>query len=207
MSARPDPHFPGIAVLVSGGGRSLENLAGIAARGELPGRIALVLSNTPKAFAIERAARLGIPSVVIDPERRLSPEEFSRDAFAAIESFGCEVAVMAGFLRLLRIPERWLGRVLNIHPALLPAFPGTHAQKQAFDYGVKVSGCTVHFVDAGTDTGPIIAQTAVPVLPTDDEEALRTRILAEEHRLLPRVVRALAEGRVTVEGRRVRGEI
>jgi phosphoribosylglycinamide formyltransferase-1 len=94
--------------------------------------------------------------------------------------------------------------VVNIHPALLPSFPGVHAQKQALDYGVKLSGCTVHFVDAGTDTGPIIAQAAVPVLPDDDEDRLRDRILAEEHRLLPAVVRAIAAGQVTVEGRRVR---
>jgi phosphoribosylglycinamide formyltransferase-1 len=113
--------------------------------------------------------------------------------------------VLAGFMRLLTpaFLAAFPQRVVNIHPALLPAFPGTHAQRQAFAYGVKVSGCTVHFVDSGTDTGPIIAQAVVPVLDGDDEESLRGRILVEEHRLLPSVVRAIAEGRVTVDGRRV----
>jgi phosphoribosylglycinamide formyltransferase-1 len=114
--------------------------------------------------------------------------------------------VLAGFMRVLTpaFLDAFPHRVVNIHPALLPSFPGVHGQKQALDYGVKLSGCTVHFVDAGTDTGPIIAQAAVPVLPDDDEDHLRDRILAEEHRLLPAVVRAVAAGRVTVEGRRVR---
>jgi phosphoribosylglycinamide formyltransferase-1 len=117
-----------------------------------------------------------------------------------------ELVVLAGFMRLLTpvFLAAFPHRVVNIHPALLPAFPGTHAQKQALGYGVKVAGCTVHFVDGGTDTGPIIAQAAVPVLETDDEESLRARILIEEHRLLPAAVRAVAEGRVTVEGRQVR---
>jgi phosphoribosylglycinamide formyltransferase-1 len=114
--------------------------------------------------------------------------------------------VLAGFMRLLTpvFLDAFPQRVINIHPALLPSFPGTHAQRQAFDYGVRFSGCTVHFVDAATDGGPVIAQAVVPVLESDDEEALRVRILAEEHRLLPAVVRAIAQGRVTVDGRRVR---
>lgn len=194
MSAREDAGLPRIAVLVSGGGRSLENLAGIAARGEIPGRIALVLSNTPKAFAIERAARLGIPSVVIDPERRLPPEEFSRDAFAAIESFGCEVAVMAGFLRLLRIPERWLGRVLNIHPALLPAFGGKgyygdRVHEAVLASGVRETGCTVHYVDNEYDHGPVLLQRRIEVREDDTVQSLAARVFEEEKLALPEALR------------------
>jgi len=183
-----------IAVLVSGGGRSLENLAGIAARGEIPGRIALVLSNTPKALALERAARLGIPSVVIDPEWRLSPEEFSRDAFAAIESFGCEVAVMAGFLRLLRIPERWIGRVLNIHPALLPAFGGKgyygdRVHEAVLASGVRETGCTVHYVDNEYDHGPVLLQRRIEVREDDTVPSLAARVFEEEKLALPEALR------------------
>ena len=194
MSARQDPEAPGIAVLVSGGGRSLENLAGAIARGEVGGRLALVLSSTPKAFALERAARLGIPAVVVDPERKLSPAEFSRDAFAAIESFGCEVAVMAGFLRLLEIPDRWLGRVLNIHPALLPAFGGkgfygdrVHAAVLAS--GARETGCTVHYVDNEYDHGPVLLQRRIEVRPDDTVETLAARVFEEEKLALPEALR------------------
>lgn len=196
MSAREDRDArgaPGIAVLVSGGGRSLENLAGAIARGEVAGKLALVLSSTPKAFALERAGRLGIPAVVIDPERRLSPEEFSRDAFAAIESGGCDVAVMAGFLRLLKIPERWRGRVLNIHPALLPAFGGkgfygdrVHAAVLAS--GVGETGCTVHYVDNEYDHGPVILQRRIEVRPEDTVETLAARVFEEEKIALPQAL-------------------
>ena len=194
MSGPRDSDAPGIAVLVSGGGRSLENLAAAIAAGNLPGRLALVLSNTPKAFALERARRLEIPAVVIDPERKLTPEEFSRDAFAAIESFGCEVAVMAGFLRLLRIPERWLGRVLNIHPALLPAFGGkgyygdrVHAAVLAS--GVAETGCTVHYVDNEYDHGPVLLQRRIGVRPDDTVETLAARVFEEEKIALPEALR------------------
>lgn len=185
---------PGIAVLVSGGGRSLENLAGAIARGEVPGRLALVLSNTPKAFALERAKRLELPAVVIDPERKLSPDEFSRDAFAAIESFGCEVAVMAGFLRLLRIPERWLGRVLNIHPALLPAFGGKgfygdRVHRAVLENGAKETGCTVHYVDNEYDHGPVLLQRRIEVREGDTVETLSARVFEEEKIALPEALR------------------
>ena len=183
-----------IAVLVSGGGRSLENLAGAIARGDVSGRIALVLSNTPKAFALERARRLEIPAVVIDPERKLNPEEFSRDAFAAIESFECDVAVMAGFLRLLRIPERWLGRVMNIHPALLPAFGGKgyygdRVHEAVLASGVKETGCTVHYVDNVYDHGPVILQRRIDVRPDDTVASLSARVFEEEKLALPEALR------------------
>jgi len=188
-----------IAVLVSGGGRSLENLAQVIARGELPGRIALVLSTTAKALALERAARLRIPSVVIDPERRRSPEEYSRDAFAAIENAGCDLAVMAGFLRLLPVPKAWAGRVLNIHPALLPAFGGKgfygdRVHRAVLESGAKETGCTVHYVDNEYDHGPILLQRRVPVLPNDTIEVLAARVFEEEKIALPQALRMHLSG-------------
>jgi phosphoribosylglycinamide formyltransferase-1 len=195
-----------VGVLASGGGTNLQALIDAAGRGELgPARLVVVLANVEGCGALARAEQAGIPSAAIDHKAFATRAEFDRALLARLREHGVELVVLAGFMRLLT-PEflrAFPHRVVNIHPALLPAFPGVHVQKKAFDYGVKVTGCTVHFVDEGTDTGPIIAQTAVPVLEGDDAESLRLRILAEEHRLFPAVVRALAEGRVTVEGRRV----
>jgi len=196
-----------VGVLASGSGTNLQALIAAAARAELgPARLAVVGVNVAGCGALERAAHAGIPTFVLNHKAFASREGFDAALVESLRQHGVELVVLAGFMRLLTpsFLAAFPHRVVNIHPALLPMFPGVHAQKQAFDHGVKVSGCTVHFVDTGTDTGPIIAQTAVPVLDTDDEEALRTRILAEEHRLLPAAVRAVAEGRVTVEGRRVR---
>jgi phosphoribosylglycinamide formyltransferase-1 len=162
--------------------------------------------NVPGCRALDRAQAAQIPTFVIDHRAFAAREEFDRALLAALDRYQVDLIVLAGFMRLLG-PEflaRHGGRVINIHPALLPAFPGVHAQRQAASYGVKLSGCTVHFVEAGVDSGPVIAQAAVPVRDDDDDAALAQRILAEEHRLLPSVVRALAEGRVIAEGRRVR---
>ena len=195
-----------IAVLASGNGSNLQALLDAGARGELgPAEIAVVGVNVPGCGALERAAAAGVPSFVIDHRRFAARAEFDRALIAELRARATDLVVLAGFMRLLT-PELLAAfprRVINVHPALLPAFPGLHAQAQAFRSGVKLAGCTVHFVDEGTDSGPIIAQSAVPVLDDDDEESLRLRILAEEHRLLPAVVRALAEGRVSGEGRRV----
>ena len=194
-------------VLASGGGTNLQSLIDHWQQGALaPAELTVVGANLAAAFALERAAAAGIPTFVLSHKSFASREDFDRALVAELRSRGVELVVLAGFMRVLTpaFLDAFPHRVINIHPALLPAFPGTHAQKQALDYGVKLSGCTVHFVDAGTDTGPIIAQAAVPVLPDDDEDDLRDRILAEEHRLLPAVVRAVAAGQVTVEGRRVR---
>jgi phosphoribosylglycinamide formyltransferase-1 len=196
-----------VGVLASGSGTNLQALIAAAARGDLgPARIAAVGVNVPGCGALDRARQAGLPTFVVDHKAFASREAFDAALIETLRQHGVELVVLAGFMRLLT--PAFLGafphRIVNIHPALLPAFPGTHSQKQAFDYGVKIAGCTVHFVDTGTDTGPIIAQAVVPVLETDDEESLRARILTEEHRLLPAAVRAVAEGRVTVEGRRVR---
>jgi formyltetrahydrofolate-dependent phosphoribosylglycinamide formyltransferase len=186
---------PRIAVFVSGGGRSLENLADKIRARELEVELALVVSNAPQAFALERAKRLGIPSVVVDPERQLTPAEFSREAFAAADAARADLVVLAGFLRLLSIPETWLGRVLNIHPALLPAFGGkgfygdkVHAAVLAS--GATESGCSVHYVTNEYDKGPIVLQRKVPVLPGDDVHSLATRVFEAEKLALPEAIRA-----------------
>jgi phosphoribosylglycinamide formyltransferase-1 len=190
-----------LGVLVSGSGTNLQAILDAIAMGTLDARVAVVVSNVAGAGALGRAEKAGVPTVVID--HRAFPDRPSFDAALALElrTRGVEYVVLAGFMRL--VTPTLLGafpmRVLNVHPALLPAFPGVDAQAQALRYGVRVSGCTVHFVDAGTDTGPIVAQATVPVLEGDDEDALRARILEKEHELLPRVLQWCAEGRVTVE--------
>jgi phosphoribosylglycinamide formyltransferase-1 len=196
-----------VGVLASGSGTNLQALIAAAARDELgPARLATVGVNVPGCGALARAEQAGIATFVLDHKAFASREGFDAALVETLRQHQVELVVLAGFMRLLTpvFLAAFPQRVVNIHPALLPAFPGVHAQKQAFDYGVKVSGCTVHFVDSGTDTGPIIAQTVVPVADSDDEESLRAKILVEEHRMLPAVVRAVAEGRVAVDGRRVR---
>jgi phosphoribosylglycinamide formyltransferase-1 len=193
-------------VLASGGGTNLQALIDTWQRGALaPAELAVVGVNVAGAQALDRAEKADIPTFVLSHRSFASREDFDRALAAELRGRGVELVVLAGFMRVLTpaFLDVFPHRVINIHPALLPAFPGVHAQRQAFEYGVKISGCTVHFVDAGTDTGPIIAQAAVPVLSGDDEESLQKRILAEEHRLLPAVVRAVAAGRVGVQGRRV----
>jgi phosphoribosylglycinamide formyltransferase-1 len=196
-----------VAVLASGSGTNLQALIDSAARGELgPARLAVVGVNVPDCRALARAQAANLATFVIDHRQYAVRDEFDRALVAAMEPYQINLVVLAGFMRLLgpSFLGRYGGRVINVHPALLPAFPGVHAQRQAAAYGVKVSGCTVHFVEAGVDSGPVIAQAAVPVRDNDDEASLAARILVEEHRLLPFVVRAVAEGRVTADGRRVR---
>ncbi len=165
-----------------------------------------MVSNVPTAFALERARRAGVRAVALDHKGFASRVDFEQALREELRRSGVEWVCLAGFMRLLSADFllEYPGRVLNIHPALLPAFPGLHAQRQALEKGVKIAGCTVHFVDAGTDTGPIIAQAAVPVLPGDDEASLSARILAEEHRLYPLAVRLAVTGKVRLEGTRTR---
>jgi phosphoribosylglycinamide formyltransferase-1 len=194
-------------VLASGSGTNLQALIDVwKDRALAPAELVVVGANIAGCLALERAQKAGIETFVLSHKAFATREDFDRALVTELRSRGVELVVLAGFMRVLTgaFLDAFPLRVINIHPALLPAFPGVHAQKQAFDYGVKLAGCTVHFVDKGTDTGPIIAQAAVPVLPGDDEESLGKRILGEEHRLLPAVVRAVAGGRVSVEGRRVR---
>jgi phosphoribosylglycinamide formyltransferase-1 len=193
-------------VLASGSGTNLQALIDAWKAGSLgPAELVVVGANIAGCLALERAQKTGIETFVLSHKAFATREDFDRGLVEELRKRGVELVVLAGFMRVLTgaFLDAFPLRVINIHPALLPAFPGVHAQKQAIDYGVKLAGCTVHFVDKGTDTGPIIAQAAVPVLPGDDEDSLGKRILGEEHRLLPAVVRAVASGQVSVEGRRV----
>lgn len=197
-----------LGVLVSGGGTNLQAIIDRCADGSIDAEIALVLCNNPLAGALERARRAGVPSIVIDNREYPSREEFDQAMVEALREAEVELVVLAGFMRLISAPflQAFPGRVMNIHPALLPAFPGLHVQRKALEYGVRFAGCTVHFVDAGLDTGPIIIQAVVPVLDTDDEAALCARILEQEHRIYPRAIQLFAEERLRIEGRRVRIE-
>jgi phosphoribosylglycinamide formyltransferase-1 len=191
----------GFGVLVSGSGTNLQAILDARARGDIGAPIRVVISNKPGVRALERAEAAGVPTRVLLPRDFDGREAYDAALAAALVEAGCDWVVLAGFMRLVGrgFLEAFGGRVVNIHPSLLPAFPGLHAQRQALDYGVKIAGCTVHLVDEGTDTGPIIAQAAVPVLDDDDEESLAARILAEEHRIFPATLAAIAEGRLTVE--------
>jgi phosphoribosylglycinamide formyltransferase-1 len=196
----------GVGVLVSGSGTNLQAILDAEREGRLgPARVRIVISNVAGARALERAERAGVPARVLSHKEYASREAYDDALVATLREAHVEIVALAGFMRLVtpRLLDAFPGKVLNIHPSLLPAFPGLHAQRQAVEHGVKVSGCTVHLVDTGLDAGPIVAQTAVPVMDEDDESSLTARILAEEHRLYPAVLRALAEGRVSVRGRRV----
>ena len=196
-----------VGVLASGSGTNLQALIDKSAKGELgPARLVVVGVNVPECAALARARAAALPTFVIDHRDFKTRSTFDQAVLAALRAQQVDLLVLAGFMRVLgnEVIAAFPQRVINIHPTLLPAFPGVHAHRQTYDYGVKIAGCTVHFVDAGVDTGPVIAQSAVAVQDDDDEEALRARILVEEHRILPAVVRAIAERRVIVEGRRVR---
>lgn len=195
-----------IGVLVSGRGTNLAALLAAEAAGTLaPAEIAVVISNRPGVRALDIARDAGKPAIVIDHKLAAGRDPFERALLAALAAHDVEAVVLAGFMRVLTATfiDAFPLRIVNTHPALLPAFPGTDAPVQAIAYGVKLSGVTVHFVDAGVDTGPIIVQRAVPVLPGDDAATLHHRIQIEEHLLLPAVVRALAQGRLVCEGRTV----
>ena len=193
-----------VGVLASGRGSNLQALLDAQRRGELGGEVVVVFSNVESAAALDRARRAGIPAVFRDHRGRRR-DEFDAEVAQILTAHDVELVCLAGYMRLLSpiLVRAFEGRILNVHPALLPAFPGLHAQRQALEHGAKVSGATVHLVDAGLDSGPIVAQEAVRVLPPDTEETLAARILEAEHRIYPRAVRALLEGRCRIEGRRV----
>jgi len=195
-----------VGVLVSGNGSNLQALIDASAARDYPARISLVISNNPSAFALRRAQQANIPTIVLEHGSFATRDQFEDALLQALQKHDVQLLCLAGFMRLLspRFLRLFRGQVLNIHPALLPSFPGLHAPRQALAHGVKISGCTVHFVDEGTDTGPIILQAAVPVLPGDDEAALAARILQEEHFIYPTAVRWVAEGAVSLNGRMVR---
>ncbi len=189
-----------LGILVSGSGTNLQAVIDAVESGRLRAKIGVVISNVPTAKALDRARAAHIPTVVIDHKAYPSREAFDGAVVESLRGSDVDCVVLAGFMRLLTpvLLGAFPQRVVNIHPALLPAFPGIHAQAQALAYGVRVTGCTVHLVDAGMDTGPILAQATVPVLDGDDEETLRDRILVKEHELLPAVLQWIGDGRVEV---------
>jgi len=195
-----------IAVLASGSGTNLERLARAVEDGEVPVEIALVVSDNHDAYALQRARDHRIPTAVFELEDYPDRPSFDRAIVKALKEARVSLVVLAGYMKLVgpEFVSAFRGRIMNIHPALLPSFPGEHGVEDALEHGVKVSGVTVHFVDEGLDTGPIIAQEAVPVLEGDDKESLLSRIHEAEYRLYPRAVRLFAEGRLLLEGRRVR---
>jgi phosphoribosylglycinamide formyltransferase-1 len=195
-----------LGVLISGTGTNLQAIIDAAGRGELRAEIRVVISNRAGVQGLERARRHGIPTRVIEHRRFASREDFDRALVEALGEHGVELVVCAGFMRLLSpvMLAAYPDRVMNIHPSLLPAFAGVHAQKAALEHGVLFTGCTVFFVREGLDDGPIIVQAVVPVMPGDDEHILSERIRAQEHRIFPWAIQLFGEGRLTIEGRTVR---
>ncbi|HHV23048.1 MAG: phosphoribosylglycinamide formyltransferase [Methanosarcina sp.] len=194
-----------IAVLVSGNGSNLQAIIDSIEKGHIKNAaINVVISNKANAYALERAKNHGISTVFLDPGE-YDKDGYDRAILNVLNQYNTDLLLLAGYFRLLgnEIIELYRNRIMNIHPSLLPAFKGLHAQKQAFEYGVKVAGCTVHFVDEGLDSGPIILQRCVPVLPGDTEENLTARILEQEHIIYPEAVRLFTEGKLKIEGRNV----
>ncbi|HEV2380512.1 MAG TPA: phosphoribosylglycinamide formyltransferase [Terriglobia bacterium] len=193
-----------LGILLSGRGSNFEAIARNVLAGTLPARIALVISNRADAGGLERARALGFPARFI-PSKGKDRDAYDNELIAALRESEVNIVCLAGFMRLLGpgFVRAFPSRILNIHPALLPAFPGLEAQKQALDYGVKFTGCTVHLVDEGVDTGPILCQAVVPVLEDDTVGTLSARILKEEHRIYSEAIRMMCEDRVRAVGRRV----
>jgi phosphoribosylglycinamide formyltransferase-1 len=194
-----------VAVLVSGRGSNLQALIDICADPAFPAEIVTVISNIPDVYGLERAQTAGIATDVVNHRDFENRESFETALQVAISKSGAELICLAGFMRILTagFVNRWRDRLVNIHPSLLPSFKGLHVHEQALEAGVKISGCTVHFVVPEMDAGPIIVQEAVPVLPGDDADALAARILEAEHRCYPHALRLIAEGRAEVVGERV----
>ncbi|OGU14911.1 MAG: phosphoribosylglycinamide formyltransferase [Geobacteraceae bacterium GWC2_53_11] len=194
-----------IGVLVSGSGTNLQAIIDRIESGEIHAEVACVISNKADAYALTRAARHGIPVVVHENHRFSKRQEYDAETVAILKSYNVDLVILAGFMRILTnvMVNAFPHAIMNIHPALLPAFPGLHAQQQALDYGVRYSGCTVHFVDTGTDTGPIIMQTVVPVEQDDTEETLSARIQKAEHQTFAAAIKLFVDGKIKVKGRKV----
>jgi len=194
-----------LGVLASGRGSNLQAIIDAIEKGTLEAVLAVVLSNKSDAPALERARQHGAPAIFLDPKATPGREHYDQVLLEQLRKHDVELVALAGYMRIVTpvLIDAYSHRMMNIHPSLLPAFPGLAAQKQALDWGVKTAGCTVHFVTEGVDAGPIIRQAAVPVFEGDTEETLAARILVEEHRLYPEAIQFFAQGRLTVEGRRV----
>ncbi len=194
-----------LGVLASGRGSNFQSIIDSIETGILSAKIAVLITDNQDAFAIERAGNHGIESLVIKPHEFSDRNTYYSHIADELKKRDVELVVLAGFMRVVgkALIDQFPDRVINIHPALLPSFPGLHGQNQAIDYGVKISGCTVHFVDRGVDTGPIIIQAAVPVYHDDTEDTLSERILKQEHRIFPYAIKLFAEGKISVDGRKV----
>jgi phosphoribosylglycinamide formyltransferase-1 len=201
----PETHRPRVGILISGRGSNMEALLAAMRDGRVPADPAVVISNVPGAAGLARAQSFGVATEVVDHTAFKPRAAHERAVLEVLDRHGVDVVCLAGYMRLLSpvLLEAYPGAILNIHPSLLPAFPGLDAQRQALDYGVKVSGCTVHLVDGELDHGPILVQRTVPVLEDDTEETLSARILEQEHLAYPEALALYASGRVRVEGRRV----
>jgi phosphoribosylglycinamide formyltransferase 1 len=194
-----------LAVLVSGDGSNLQAIIDSIERKELDAHISIVISNTRNAKAIIRAEKHGIKTKFIDPSAHLNNQEYDKALIAKLNESSIDLICLAGYMRILgeEVIQAFENKIVNIHPSLLPAFPGLSAQKQAIEHGVKFSGCTVHFVDSGIDNGPIILQTAVPVYDNDDEDSLSKRIIKQEHYLYPKAIKMIKEHKISLNGRTV----
>ena len=193
-----------LAVLCSGRGTDLQSIIDAIKSGDLNAEISVVLTDKPNVPALERAEKAGIKNICVDRKKFDNRADFEAELLKNLE--GVDVVVLAGFMRILspNFVRRYEGRLMNIHPSLLPSFPGAHAHRDALNYGVKVSGCTVHFVDEGTDSGPIILQAAVEVHEDDTEETLSARILEQEHIIYPQAIKLFVEGKLKIVGRQVK---
>ncbi|HSN14530.1 MAG TPA: phosphoribosylglycinamide formyltransferase [Anaeromyxobacteraceae bacterium] len=205
-----------LGVLASGGGTNLQAILDACAAGRIDAKVAVVLSNVPGAGALARAERAGVATEVLPSKGVADRDAYDARLVERLRAHEVDLVCLAGYMRIVTPTflrafgpsgaSRGCPRVINIHPGLLPGFPGLHAQRQALEYGARFAGCTVHFVDEGTDTGPVIVQAVVPVLPADDEAALAARILQQEHRLYAQAIQWIAQGRLSLDGRRVRVE-
>jgi phosphoribosylglycinamide formyltransferase-1 len=203
MNPATDPARKRIIVLASGRGSNFQAIIDALETGDIPGACIGLVTDNPFAYAIERAKNAGIPVTVVDFGSFSSKQEYEEALLETLNEYNPDLVLLAGYMRIVGkdTVRRFRGRMINIHPALLPSFPGLHSQKQAIDYGVRVSGCTVHFVDEHMDSGPIIVQACVPVLQDDDEDTLAGRILLEEHRCFPLAVKLFCTGRLRIRGR------
>ena len=194
-----------LAVLVSGRGSNLQAIIDSIDREELDAHLSIVISNTKDAMALKRAEKHGIKTIFIDPSTYLNSKEYDKALLLKLKEFSIDLICLAGYMRILgeEVIQTFEKKIINIHPSLLPAFPGLDAQKQAINHGVKFSGCTVHFVDSGVDSGPIILQTVVPVYDDDDEESLSKRILEQEHYLYPKAIKMIQGKKIRLSGRTV----
>ncbi len=194
-----------LGVLASGRGSNFQSIINSIESHSLHAEIAVLITDNPGAYALERAAKHNIETLVIRPRDFTDKNTYYSHIAGELKKRCVELVILAGFMRVVgkALIEKYPNRIMNIHPALLPSFPGLHGQKQAVDYGVKISGCTVHFVDEGVDTGPVIVQAAVPVYHNDTEETLSERILEQEHKIFPHAIKLYSEGKISIEGRKV----